>query len=88
MESRRFAITNRMSKMIALMLDEDVLRHVDRERRRFGLSRARVVQEALEMWIERRRLEEAISLDESGYKPCAVRSGKTPAVLGSQLWLK
>ena len=49
-----------MSRTITLRLSESLIEQVDRERQRNGLSRVQVVQEALQLWMRHRRLQEAI----------------------------
>ena len=77
-----------MSKMIAVRLDEDLLAVIDEERRRAHATRAKVVHEALALWIERRRLEAAIRRDQEGYAKKPVRKEEFAAVLGAQVWPK
>ena len=77
-----------MSKMIPVRLDETLLQGVDRERKRAGLTRARAVQEALAIWIERRRAAEAARRDRDGYDRRPVTDDEFDAVLGAQRWPK
>ena len=74
--------------MTAVRLDEDLLRRVDRERRKAQLSRARVISEALAMWLERRRVEAAIRADHEGYARHPVEGDEFSPVLGGQQWPK
>jgi metal-responsive CopG/Arc/MetJ family transcriptional regulator len=74
--------------MIAVRLDEDLLAQVDQERRRAHVTRARVVHEALALWIERRRLEEAIRRDQEGYARRPIKKDEFGPVLGAQVWPK
>jgi len=75
-----------MSRMVAIRVKDDVLESVDRERRRGGLTRAAVINEALGLWIEQRRYREAIRRDHDGYSRLPVMQGEFEAVLGTQKW--
>jgi metal-responsive CopG/Arc/MetJ family transcriptional regulator len=77
-----------MSKMTAVRLDERLLESVDRERKAAGMSRARVIHEALAMWLERRRVELAIQADQRGYASRPVGDDEFGPVLGAQVWPK
>lgn len=77
-----------MSKMVAVRLDEDLLAQVDEERRNARATRAKVIHEALALWIERRRLEEAIRRDQEGYARRPIRRDEFVAVLRAQSWPK
>lgn len=77
-----------MSKMTSVRLEDGLLRDVDRERKRAGLSRARVVHDALVLWLERRRVERAIRADQQGYERRAVDEDEFSSVLGAQVWPK
>ena len=77
-----------MSKMTSVRLEDGLLRDVDRERKRAGMSRARVVHDALVLWLERRRVERAIRADQEGYERHAVDDDEFSSVLGAQVWPK
>ena len=77
-----------MSSMITVRLDDDLLAVVDRERARDGLPRARVVKEALALWVERRRLVEAVRRHRDGYAKKPVHDDEFGPVLGAQRWPK
>jgi metal-responsive CopG/Arc/MetJ family transcriptional regulator len=77
-----------MSQMIAIRIDEDLLGHVDRERRGRGLSRTRAVEEALRLWLERHHFEEAVRREHEAYKRKPVRRSEFDAVLGARTWPK
>ena len=77
-----------MSKMIAVRLDEKLLHAVDRERRRARVTRAKVIHDALALWVERRRTEEAIARDQNGYAELPVTDEEFAPVLGAQVWPK
>lgn len=77
-----------MSRLIAVRLDERVLDQVDRERRRSGLSRGKAIQEALHLWVARRRLEEAMATDRAGYERHPVARDEFGPLLGAQPWPK
>jgi hypothetical protein len=77
-----------MSKLIALRLDDQLLEGVDRECRRTRLSRAAAVKEALGLWLERRRFEDAVRRDHAGYAEHPVRPDEFGPVLGAQTWPK
>jgi predicted DNA-binding protein len=74
--------------MIAIRLPDEMLARVDEERRRAGLTRAAAVNEALELWIERRRYEEAVRRDHEGYEKHPVKEEEFGSVLGAQVWPK
>jgi len=74
--------------MIAVRLDEELLAQVDEERRRTRATRAKVVHEALALWIEQRRLAAAIRRDQDGYAKKPVRKDEFGPVLGAQVWPK
>jgi Arc/MetJ-type ribon-helix-helix transcriptional regulator len=75
-----------MSKMIALRLKDEMLKDIDRERRRGGLTRAAVMNQALTLWIDQRRYREALRRDQDGYARRPVTAGEFQAVLGAQIW--
>ncbi len=75
-----------MSQMIAVRLDEGLVAQVDRERAPRRISRARVIEEALKLWVERQRLEEAIRREHEAYARRPVRKGEFSPVLGAQVW--
>jgi metal-responsive CopG/Arc/MetJ family transcriptional regulator len=77
-----------MSKTIAIRLDEKLLAAVDHERRRTKTTRARVVHEALAVWVEQRRAAEAIRRDQEGYARHPIRDDEFGPVLGAQVWPK
>lgn len=77
-----------MSRMITARLDDALFARVDRERKRRKISRARAVQEALGLWLEERRLAEAIRLDQTGYERLPVSVDEFSPVLGAQRWPK
>ena len=72
--------------MTAVRLDEDLLAEVDRERNTAGLSRAKVIQEALSLWLERRKVEEAVRREQQGYRLKPVSNDEFAGVLGAQVW--
>jgi metal-responsive CopG/Arc/MetJ family transcriptional regulator len=74
--------------MISIRLPDELVERVDRERRRDGLSRAQVAQRALELWIGKRRLEEAIRREHRGYDRHPVETDEFGPVLGAQAWPK
>jgi len=74
--------------MIAIRLPDEMLARVDEERRRAGLTRAAAVNEALQLWIERRRYDDAVQRDHEGYEKHPVREEEFGAVLGAQVWPK
>lgn len=77
-----------MSKLIAIRLKDDILEKVDRERRQGGLTRAAVMNEALDLWIEQRRYREAVRRDQDGYARQPVAAGEFQSILGAQTWPK
>ena len=77
-----------MRKLLAIRLDEELLAEVDRERQGRALSRTRVVAEALRLWIERRRTEEAVRRHGEGYARAPVEPDEFGPLLGAQRWPK
>jgi predicted DNA-binding protein len=75
-----------MSKMIAVRLQEEMLSRVDHERKRAGLTRAAAVNEALLLWVEKRRYEEAVRRDQEGYRRHPIDADEFAPVLGAQSW--
>ena len=77
-----------MSKMVAIRLEDRLLSEVDRERRRRRLTRAGAIRDAIVMWVERQKLEQAMRKDRDGYARKPVRDGEFGPVLGAQRWPK
>jgi hypothetical protein len=77
-----------MSKMIAVRLKEDLLERVDHERKRARISRAAAITEALDLWVNKRRYEDAVRSDHDGYARHPVAADEFEAVLGAQSWPK
>jgi Arc/MetJ-type ribon-helix-helix transcriptional regulator len=80
--------TGCMSKMIAVRLQDDMLSVVDHERKRAGLTRAAAINEALRLWVDKRRYEEAVRRDQDGYRRHPVTESEFELVLGAQTWPK
>ena len=62
-----------MSQMVAVRIEEQLLARVDGARKRRGISRARVIHEALQFWLDRGLLEEAIRCEHEAYTRRPVR---------------
>jgi len=77
-----------MSKLIAVRIDEALLNRVDRERKKRGIPRARAVKEALALWVERRRIEDAVRRHREAYAALPVDDDEFGPVLGAQRWPK
>ncbi len=77
-----------MSTMITVRIEEDFLAEIDRERRRGSISRSRVIKEALALWVERKKTEEAVRRDQQGYERAPVTDDEFGPVLGAQRWPK
>jgi metal-responsive CopG/Arc/MetJ family transcriptional regulator len=77
-----------MSRLIAVRIDETLLAGVDRQRKRAHLTRAAAIKEALALWLERRRYDEAVRRDQSGYDRQPVTKDEFGTVLGAQAWPK
>ncbi len=73
-----------MSKMITARLDDALLREVDRERA--DMSRAAVLKEALRMWLDRRRLHEAVEQHRKGYEQAPVQEDEFGPLIGAHQW--
>ena len=74
--------------MVAFRLDEALVRDVDRERRRGGLSRAEVVRGALALWLRKQERDREIEREHAGYARHPVRAEEFSTVLGAQKWPK
>jgi len=81
-----FCYTNRMTKTIAVRIDEELLCAIDRRARRG--QRSEIVREALQMWIARRDLAEKVRRHREGYARRPVKPGEFGPVLGAQVWPK
>ena len=77
-----------MSRMITARIDDALLAKVDRERKRRSLPRAAVVKEALSLWVERRRTEDAVRRHRAGYEKFPVGENEFAPVLRGQRWPK
>ena len=77
-----------MSSMVTVRLDDELLAAVDQERKADGLPRARVIKEALALWIERRRIKEAVLRHRDGYRRHPVRDEEFRPLLQAQRWPK
>jgi hypothetical protein len=77
-----------MSKMITARIDDRLLAEIDRERRRRSLPRAAVVKEALALWVEQRRLEDAVRRHREGYERFPVSDAEFGPILKAQRWPK
>jgi metal-responsive CopG/Arc/MetJ family transcriptional regulator len=74
--------------MIAVRIDDRLLEGVDRERRRHGMSRAKVIHDALAMWVDRQRFAEAVREEHVAYERSPVGEAEFGSVLGAQKWPK
>lgn len=77
-----------MSTTTTVRLRDDLLAEIDRERARSKLPRARVIHEALALWLEHRRMARAIRQDQLGYERQPVREDEFELVLEAQTWPK
>jgi hypothetical protein len=77
-----------MSKMISARIDEELLDRVERERAERAISWAQAVREALALWVEQRRLEEAARQHRERYERFPVGEDEFAPVLGAQQWPK
>ena len=82
----RVRYTIRMSKMLAIRIDEELIEQVDRERKRGALTRARVIRDALGLWLENERLRQAVARHRDGYDRAPVTDDEFRPVLGAQQW--
>jgi len=58
----------------------------DFERRRAGLTRAAVINEALRLWVAKRQYEDAVRRDQVGYERHPVRAEEFASILEAQKW--
>lgn len=77
-----------MSRLIAVRMEEDALERVDEERRRSGLTRAAAIKEALALWVERRRHDDAVRRDQEGYARHPITEDEFGPILRAQVWPK
>lgn len=77
-----------MSKLIAVRIDDRVLRDVDRARRRSKTPRAKIIHEALEEWLARQREKELVRRDQEGYARMPVGVDEFEPLLSAQAWPK
>ncbi len=77
-----------MSQMVAVRVDEQLLSRVDGARKRRGISRARAIHEALQYWLDRGLLEEAIRCEHEAYERRPVRKNEFGPIIGAQAWPK
>jgi hypothetical protein len=77
-----------MSRMIAVRLQDEMLSVVDHERKRAGLTPAAALNEALRLWIDKRKYDEAVRRDQDGYRRHPVDKDEFDFVLGAQTWPK
>ena len=77
-----------MSKMVAVRIDERLLEGVDRERRRTGLSRARAIREALNLWLERRQYDADVRAEHDAYARRPQKKDEYAPFLEGQAWPK
>ena len=80
-----FRYTKRMTKTIAVRIDERLLDAVDRRTRK---GRSAVIREALQLWIARQELAEKVRRHREGYARHPVKAGEFGPVLGAQTWPK
>ena len=71
-----------------MRLREELLEQVDRERKRARLTRAAAINEALDLWVDKRRYEQAVRSDQEGYARRPVSTDEFESVLGAQTWPK
>ena len=74
-----------MTKTIAVRIDEDLLKAVDRRSRK---GRSAVVREALQLWIARQEIAEKVRRHRNGYARHPVKPEEFGPVLGVQTWPK
>ena len=65
-----------------------MLTRVDEERKRAGLTRAAAINEALRLWVDKRRYADAMRRDQDGYRRHPVDKDEFEPVLGAQTWPK
>lgn len=73
-----------MAHMISLRIDQSLLDQIDRERNR--RPRARVIHEALSLWLAMRREERAIAKDQGGYAEKPVDQDEFMPFMKLQSW--
>jgi metal-responsive CopG/Arc/MetJ family transcriptional regulator len=73
-----------MSTTTAVMLEDDLLAAIDRERRLSGMTRARVIREAVLTWLEQRA--DAAARDRAGYERHPIAKDEFASLLGAQTW--
>lgn len=71
-----------------MRLREELLEQVDRERKRARLTRADAINEALDLWVNRRRYGQVVGIDQDGYERKPINAHEFEPVLGAQMWPK
>lgn len=79
---------NCMSQMVAVRIEDRLLAEVDGERKRRRISGARAIHEALQFWLHRELLEEAIRREHEAYTRRPVRQREFAPLIGAQVWPK
>jgi predicted transcriptional regulator len=74
--------------MVAVRLKDELLARVDRERKQARLTRAAAINEALDLWVDKRRYEAAVRSDHAGYERHPVGRDEFEPILGAQAWPK
>jgi hypothetical protein len=67
-------------------LQEELVARIDRERKRARLTRAAAINEALDLWVGKRRYDQAVRRDKEGYENQPVRADELEPILGAQVW--
>jgi predicted transcriptional regulator len=75
-----------MSTMITIRVDDALVREIDRVRRRSDLSRAAAIKDAIRLWLDQQRVEEAVRRHREGYAKKPVTDDEFGPVLGAQRW--
>lgn len=70
--------------MTTVRLEDELLRAIDAEARRSGMTRASVIREALLRWLEDRRVAQAAERDHAGYERQPIGDCEFASVLRAQ----
>jgi metal-responsive CopG/Arc/MetJ family transcriptional regulator len=81
-------MTLRMAKLVSVRVEEDLLEEIDRAGGAEGRGRSEVVREALELWLERKRIAAKVRAHSKGYAKRPVKADEFEPVLSAQRWPK
>lgn len=84
----RICDTNRVTKLVSVRIEEELLKAVDEITNGEARPRADAVREALEAWVREKRTAELVRRHREGYERKPVGEREFSPVLDAQLWPK